>query len=417
MKIRCLPLLATLVLGALSVAPQTASATKTVPMLPGTITTVQTVYPNGTFDYVLTVPNNSKFTYVKVDVIAHFPAEAKCTQIVSASLPGCMMAKNSEGRDKIACWYNTHAANTTLKATVRCQLDPKAVCGSKPRAVMNVYTRSPQKGATTSETSFTVACQATPTPTPQNTATAVPTNTPPVHPTYVPTPIPTNTPVVVHPTATPVSTSTPIPTATATSVPVHTATPHPSVTATPTPAAGACESYSILRRVKGSYPRDLATIRENVISLPAGDKLSCFLQIMRGNSAPLIKYLNFTHSDPILPRELRQDSAVEGAYFGMSELTYVLLQQFCSVVGQNCEECEQFEALSLIRSDAMPLPRSPSGVVLGREHNPRLQQIVMDKNCQVVVNPTIEQLEKSCPAAYIDVVMYGTTRVCSGKCS
>jgi hypothetical protein len=150
--------------------------------------------------------------------------------------------------------------------------------------------------------------------------------------------------------------------------------------------------------------------------LPDGEHLACLNEILKGNQAPCLGYPNFPSCpDPFVRWQLQRHSA-GGRCFGMSELTYYLLSQACTI-DPTLRECEQFLALSSYRSNSLPASRAESGVELVcSEHNRRSQYFVIDAECKLIPDPTPEQEYHSCPAAVINGTMwnYETPRYSRG---
>lgn len=394
---------------ALSVAAVPAHATKTAPPLPIQLTvTPQTISPGGTVSYLMHLANKSSSSYWGVRVTVPFPEHVTCTAIVSANRKGCSLANNV-----LSCYWADYYDWWTTDVTVSCVEKHTTPCGGTVSATANLEVNKPAQ-VNASTATFTVACaNPTATPTPQ------PTSTPVVFPTATPTSVP-STPIA---TATPVNTATPISTATPTntSVPVVTATPTPTSTGTPvvtaTPTAtptGDCQTYSVLRRVQGNYQRTLVAIKEAVRVLPDGNKLSCLQNILRETSAPCLTYSQVSlPAAPELQTQLRNDSA-GGACFGMSQLTYSLLNIACTLDDQS-DECEQFLALNLFRSNGLPQPHTAAGICLGREHNPRFQEIIIDRDCRIIFHPTHDQEANACPAAQVSTWLYSYGKNRKGK--
>lgn len=392
----------------------TAHATKAAPPLPIQLTaSVATTTQGGTIEYLMHLANKSSSSYWGVTVAVNFPDTVTCTGIVSANRGGCSLSGN-----RLSCYWNDYYDWWTTDVKVNCVVKPTAPCDGNITAVADLTVNKPAQ--TNSSTAVVRVVCANPTPTPTIPATATPqsTSTPIPVPTSTVTPIPTSTPTTVAtftptlvPTATPTQQATP--TATGTSVPVVTATPTPTATPTGTPIGDACPSYSILRRVQGNYDRNLVTIREHVRLLPDGEKLACLQNIIKETSAPCLTYGQIELSDTRLQSELRQESAA-GTCFGLSQLTYSLLNIACTLDDRS-EECEQFLALNLLRSNALPAPHTPAGICLGREHNPRFQEILVDKDCRIIFDPTWEESKRSCPAANVSVSVYSFSRWGYGK--
>ena len=396
-----------------SIAP-TAHATKTAPPLPIQLTaSVATTTQGGVIEYLMHLANKSSSSYWGVTVGVTFPDTVTCTGIISANRKGCSLTGN-----RLTCYWNDYYDWWTTDVKVSCTVKPTAPCDGVLNAVADLTVNKPAQTNSSTAAVRVVCANPTPTPTIPATATPLATSTPIPVPTITATPIPTytSTPIATF-TATSVPTSTPTqvatPTATGTSVPVVTATPTATFTPTGTPSTNVCESYSILRRVQGNYDRNLVTIREQVRVLPDGDKLSCLQNILRETSAPCLTYGQVELSDTRLQSELRSESAA-GTCFGMAQLTYSLLNQACTLDDRS-DECEQFLALNLLRSNALPAPHTPAGICLGREHNPRYQEILVDKDCRIIFDPTWEERKKSCPAANISVSVYSYSRWGYGK--
>jgi Domain of unknown function DUF11 len=380
---------------------QSAYATKTAPQLPIQITASATTVKSGdVVNYLIHVPNKSSSSYWGVVVTVNFPDTLNCVAVTQANLGTYTLVGN-----RFSATINDLHDWKVADWRIQCVTKPDAPCGGtiSTTALLNVG-KPVQTNSSTVNVS--VACMnptATPTPVSTYTPYVFPSSTPTTIPTYTPTTEPTSTPVV------PTATSTPVPvvTATSTPTPLVTATPTstPVVTATPTPTpSGECQTYSILRQVKSNYQRTLVTIKESVKVLPDGKSLTCFNNILNERSAACLTYGHVSLPDQAVQTQLRSESAA-GACFGMSQLTYSLLNQACTLDDES-DECEQFLALNLLRSNELPQPHTAAGICLGREHNPRFQEIIIDKDCRIIFHPTWEQEDKACPAAVISTTLY-----------
>jgi hypothetical protein len=199
--------------------------------------------------------------------------------------------------------------------------------------------------------------------------------------------------------------ATATPTAVSTSTPVVVGpTPTPNATATP---AGQCQTYSVLRRVQGQIGarNPVITIRESVSVLPAGQNLACLSTVLAQTSAPCLTYAELNSCpDTSVQNELRRLST-PGVCFGMSQLTYSMLSQACTI-DEDSDECEQFLALSTFRSNELALGKGKAGVCIGRAHNPRIQLFVFDASCRLILNPTTAQEDNSCAAATVTTTLW-----------
>ena len=191
------------------------------------------------------------------------------------------------------------------------------------------------------------------------------------------------------------------PTVVATSTPVVVG---PTPTATP---SGQCQTYSVLRRVQGqiSARNPVVSLRESVTILPQGQQLACLSTLLAQKTAPCLTYGELRNCPDAAVQSDLQSLSAGGTCFGLSQLTYSILGQSCTI-DEDSDECEQFLALNTFRSNDLPVGKGTAGVCIGRAHNPRIQLFVFDANCRLILNPTPEQEDNSCAAATVTTTLW-----------
>jgi hypothetical protein len=150
-----------------------AFATKKVPPLPIQLTGPMMVKVGEVFEYLVHIPNKSSAKYWNVTVNVPFPANVKCSRIVSQNKPGCTL--RSDGKN-LSCFYKDIHDWWVIDIKVSCVVEPPCVSQVSTTASMNVMKPQNQNAQSTAVTQ--VKCDTPPTATPTPTST-VPSVVPP----------------------------------------------------------------------------------------------------------------------------------------------------------------------------------------------------------------------------------------------
>ena len=360
-----------------------------------------TYCPGQNVNYDITISNPNSTGHHSVVFNSTFPEAVSCFAVTPQSR--CTLSGN-----RLACNIGDLSPSQRVAFTVNCQVKTTAPLHTSARAwasISSTQSPSPSQGFL----DFMVECPAT---TPTATPTRACTHTP-APPTPTPVPVCTYTPVP--PTWTPTPTSTPTPACTDTTSPACTNTPVPPTPSACTPSVchhehdpvdddnNSCETFAIERKVSERWNRNRirpVAIREEVEVLPAGKDLTCLEAALQSNTGGCLSYDKFRScSDPLLRRQLAREGAVARC-FGLSNMTLWLLNQACDQDAAS-KECSQFLALNTYQSNNYPMGAEATGVELCEDHNPRSQVFIIDSQCRLILNPTEQQKNESCTAAFI----------------